>query len=306
MLIDFHTHFFSRSFFEAMAGAVPGADSVDERLARVSEATGLELPSRDLAVHLSRWLDAFETAGVDHAVTFASLPEEIPSVTEAARAAGGRLSPFALVNPRAPAAAADVRRLLADDGYRGLLLFPAMLHFDMRGPEVRAVLDVANEFGAIVVVHCGMLQVKLRDLLGLPRPYDLSFANPLDVLPAANACRDVRFVIPHFGAGFLRETLMLGAQCENAFVDTSSSNAWMATQASALTLRDVFDRALGVFGPERVLFGTDSCTFPRGWRADIHDAQRSALAELGASAETQALVFGGNASRLLGLGPQVA
>ena len=59
-------------------------------------------------------------------------------------------------------------------------------------------------------VHCGILVVKLRDLLGLPRPYDLNYANPLDVIPAANRHPGLTFCVPHFGAGFLRETLIAG------------------------------------------------------------------------------------------------
>src|SRR5690606_9961390 len=112
---------------------------------------------------------------------------------------------------------------------------------------------------------------------------------------------DVTFVVPHFGAGFLRETLMLGAQCGNVCVDSSSSNTWMATQPAATTLATVFERTLGVFGPRRVLFGTDSSTLPRGWRVDLKQAQEAALTEIGADAATRDAVFDGNARRLLGL-----
>ena len=85
---------------------------------------------------------------------------------------------------------------------------------------------------ALVFVHCGLLVVKLRDLLGLPRPYDLAYANPLSVIPAANRYRRAKFIIPHFGAGFFRETLMAGTQCANIYVDTSSTNSWMAGERS--------------------------------------------------------------------------
>ena len=84
---------------------------------------------------------------------------------------------------------------------------------------------VVAERGGVVYVHCGLLVVKLRDLLGLPRSFDLSYANPLDLIPAADAHPQAKFVVPHFGAGFFRETLMAGAQCENIFVDTSSSHS---------------------------------------------------------------------------------
>ena len=56
-----------------------------------------------------------------------------------------------------------------------------------------------------------------------------------------------------------------------------------------------------MFGPERVLFGTDSGTFPAGWRADRRDEQLALLDEVGATADERGLVMGGNAERILGL-----
>ena len=181
-----------------------------------------------------------------------------------------------------------------------MLTFPAMHHFHVAGEAARGVLEVLAEQRALLYVHCGMLAVKLRDLLGLPRPYDLSFANPLGIIPAANAFPDLKFVIPHFGAGFFREALMAGAQCANVYVDTSSTNSWMRTQVPKLGLRDVFERALDVFGHERILFGTDSNVFPAGWREERLEEQRAALTGLGVGEEEQAAVFGGNALGLLG------
>ena len=76
--------------------------------------------------------------------------------------------------------------------------------------------------------------------------------------------------MPHFGAGFFREVLMVADACPNVYVDTSSSNAWMK-YSPGLTLRHVFAQALAVMGAERLLFGSDSSFFPRGWRAVLDD-----------------------------------
>jgi predicted TIM-barrel fold metal-dependent hydrolase len=75
----------------------------------------------------------------------------------------------------------------------------------------------------------------------------------------------------------------------------------MKTQPGGITLVEVFERALDVFGPARILFGTDSSTFPRGWRHDLHLAQREALGAVGTSGADIERVMGGNAARLLGL-----
>lgn len=299
-IIDVHTHFFSRAFFEALAGQSPLPGTPAERLERLARETGLALPDPDPGRHLDRWVAEWDRHGVEHAVTFASLESEIDVVARVLPRAPGRVTGFALIDPCRPGAVERVRALLAQ-GLRGVLLFPAQHRYRLGGPEAAAVLEVLDAQDGFAVAHCGLWSVPLRDRLGLPRTHDLAFGNPLDLVPAANRFRRVRFVLPHFGAGLLREALMAGAQCENVYLDTSSSNAWMNTQETPLTLARVFERALGVFGPQRLLFGTDSSTFPRGWRHDLFAWQQSALAEIGLPASDRALLFGGNARRLLGL-----
>lgn len=298
-VIDFHMHFFGRVFFETLAAQSPLSGDAASRLAEVVRRTGLQLPEPDVAAHVQRWLAEADRHGVERLCAFASVPEEIPSLAQAGRAANGRIVPFALVNPTVAGAAAKVRALIGEQGFGGVLLFPAMHHYQVAGPECAELLGVLDEARAVCYVHCGVLVVKLRDLLGLPRPMDLAYANPLALVPAANRFPNVRFVIPHFGAGFLREALMAGAQCSNIHVDSSSSNSWRATQPEPISLAQVFERALGVFGPERILFGTDSNVFPAGWRADRLAEQRAALADAGADAAAVAAILGGNAQRLL-------
>ncbi len=298
-IIDFHTHFFSSSFFKTLAVQSPLAGDPEQKLRVIAAKTGIEIPSDDLGDHVARWTREMDRHGVERCASFASVPEEVGAVGEAAAMSKGRLVPIAFVNPRVEGAAARVRSLLAEKGFKGVLVFPAMHHFHIGAPECRPLLEALSEHKAVVYVHCGLLVVKLRDLLGLPRPQDLAYANPLSIIPAANAYPSVRFVIPHFGAGFFRESLMAGAQCPNVYVDTSSSNSWIATQSPRITLREVFAHALEVFGAQRILFGTDSNTFPAGWRMDRFEEQRAALSACGASSADQELIFAGNARALL-------
>ena len=107
--------------------------------------------------------------------------------------------------------------------------------------------------------------------------------------------------MPHFGCGFFREALMLGDLCPNVYLDTSSSNAWVKQMPYPLTVRDLFQKSLAVFGPSRLLFGTDSTVFPRGWRADVFREQAKILADLKVSASDAAAILGGNLSRLLAI-----
>ena len=164
-----------------------------------------------------------------------------------------------------------------------------------------ACADALDQHAGIALVHCGLLRIALRESFGIPTTYRPTFADPLDLVGVAQAHPNLPFVLPHFGGGFFDRALLAGAQCENLFVDTSSSNGWLKTQPVKLTLADVFERTLGVFGPERILFGTDSSVFPRGWRHDILLSQREALGACGISDAERQLILGGNAARLLDL-----
>ena len=66
----------------------------------------------------------------------------------------------------------------------------------------------------------------------------------------------------------------------------------------ALTLADVFRQALEVAGPERVMFGTDSSFFPRGWNRAVYDAQVSALDAAGVDDARLSAFSDGNFDRL--------
>jgi hypothetical protein len=304
-LFDAHLHFFSRDFFNALArqAAERAGEKPQEILSRAAIRAGIELPPDDPIDHLQRWLSELDHHGVDKAVLFASIPEEAEAVRAACLDADDRLIPYVCVNPAAPGGAAFTRRALKEMGFRGILLFPSLHHYDVAGETCRPVLDEARSARAVVLVHCGLLEIRVRDLLGLPRAYDLRYANPLALTAAANRYPEVPFVIPHFGSGLFRETLLAGAQCPNIYVDSSSSNGWMKVEPGNVGLEEVFRRTLDVFGAERILFGTDSTTFPRGYRADIYRNQSAALERIGASIETRNLIFGENLARLLHLRP---
>ena len=146
-------------------------------------------------------------------------------------------------------------------------------------------------------MHCGVLSVGVRKKLGLPSPFEFRYGNPLDVQPLAHAFAHVPIVIPHFGAGFFREALMLAEACGNVYLDTSSSNGWMK-YTPGLTLQQVLRTALDVVGADRLLFGTDSSFFPRGWNKAVYDAQQKAAGDALVPADAREKIFGANFQRL--------
>ena len=160
---------------------------------------------------------------------------------------------------------------------------------------------MARQRNAIVFCHFGVLRVPIRDRLGVPNDFDGTYAVPTDLHRVAAEYPDVNFVIPHFGCGYFRETLLLGAQRPNVFVDTSSSNSWMKLSPYPLDIETVFHKTLDVFGPDRILWGSDSSVLPRGWRSDLFDLHVETFTRVGCDEESLRKIFGGNLRRLLGI-----
>lgn len=287
-------------FFRALIEQLPPHTDKASALKTLTDKTGLTLPPDSVEAHARTWLAELDEHDVDHAVLFASLPQEAKAVADAVSLGGGRFSGFTLVSPLSPGAETFVRAS-ADQGLKGILLFPVLHGYSMADERVRPVLVAAREKKMAVVAHFGLLQVKLRDVLGLPKTYDLRHANPLDLAIRAHEYPEIPFIIPHFGCGLLRETLLVATHCPNVHIDTSSSNDWMKTQPGRPTLEDVLEQTLGVVGPRRVIFGTDSGIFPRGYRSDLKDRLLEALEAIGADESVVNQVMGGNACRLLGL-----
>ncbi len=148
-------------------------------------------------------------------------------------------------------------------------------------------------------MHCGVLTVGVRKKLGLPSLFDMRYSNPIDLHAVALKFPNVNFVIPHFGAGYFREALMVCDLCPNVHLDTSSSDSWIRYQPEPMDLGAVFRKALEVAGPERLLFGSDSSFFPRGWHSQIYETQIRLLRDLAVSADHAKLILGGNLARLL-------
>ncbi|MEZ4654592.1 MAG: amidohydrolase family protein [Candidatus Eisenbacteria bacterium] len=73
----------------------------------------------------------------------------------------------------------------------------------------------------------------------------------------------MRYVIPHFGAGFFREALMVASQCDNVFGHLQLQRLEESPSENP-SLAEVFARALDVVGSERILFGTDAPSTFRG------------------------------------------
>jgi uncharacterized protein len=292
---DAHCHFFSSRFLEILTKDrrdLPAGD----RAAMVASILGWDPPGSAAAL-ADRWVDELDRHGVSRAALIASVPGDEESVATAIRRHPSRFAGFFMLNPSAADAAERVARALGDWKFRAVCLFPAMHRYHLDDERVTATFEAAEARGAAVFVHCGVLTVGVRKKLGLPSPFDLRLGDPLALAAVAARFPRVPVIIPHFGAGFFREALMAADQCSNVYLDTSSSNAWIR-YFPGLTLEAVFRQALEIVGPDRLLFGTDSSFFPRGWQQQIFEAGRKALDAIGAGPDVQVKVFSENFERL--------
>ena len=298
-IIDAHTHFFSHHFFSTLLNQSPKLSQENDPLSSVAAMTGWTMPEANPAEFAAQWQQELDQSNVSMAMMLASVPNDEESIAAAVKAFPDRIIGGFMFDPTKPEVEARLRRAVDEHKLKVVALFPAMHHYSTADNEgVRTVVALAAETpGTAVFVHCGILSVGVRKKLGLPSKFDLRFSNPLDIYKLAAEFPATNFIIPHFGAGMFREALMLADLCPNVFLDTSSSNQWMNYEG--LDLVTVFNRALKVVGHERLLFGTDSSFFPRGWNAEVFTAQVNALAEIGVTNSQAEAIFGGNLHRLL-------
>jgi len=294
-VVDAHTHFFSKSFFThlgTLAGVGPDAAVVAKRL-------GWGEPDEQPQETAKRWVSEMDRRGIDKIISIHTLPGDLESAGKGVLSSGARLLGFAQINALAEGAAAAVQRAVEEYGFRGIALFPAMFRFSMNSDEVFALLEIANRHALCVFVHCGVLKVGFRTKMGIPSAFDATFSNPLSLQRPAAEFPRAKFIVPHMGSGLLRELLMVADQCPNVYTDTSGIAGWARYLPGNLTAADVLRQAISVMSSRRILFGSDSSFFPRGWRRDVFDEQIMTFEEAELSADQVRHILAENAEGVL-------
>jgi uncharacterized protein len=193
-----------------------------------------------------------------------------------------------------PGAGTELRRAVDELGLKGYKLLAPTTPLPFEHPEVRDVWEFCAERRLPVLVHFGFLG-RGGGVVSHPR------ISPLSLFDVARDFPEVPFIVPHFGAGYWQELLALCWSLPNVYVDSSGSNQWTRWMPYPLTLEDLFRKAFETIGPERVLFGSDSNAFPRGFAQRYLEEQLRVCYTLNRSQAEIASVFGGNAADLLGV-----
>lgn len=211
----------------------------------------------------------------------------------AVRAYPDRFVGFAHHDPFARDAPAELERAVKLLGLRGYKIVAPLYAQRLDDEQLYPLWEAAERLGIPVLIHFGPLRYQ-----GIVAGPNIS---PLVLQDVARGFPGVPFVVPHFGCGYPQELLHLMWVCGNVHVDTSGSNEWMRWMSYPLDLKSLFAKFLDTVGPRRIIFGTDSSWFPRGFAHQYLEAQLAACRELGVGETDLRLIFAENAARLLGL-----
>jgi predicted TIM-barrel fold metal-dependent hydrolase len=238
-----------------------------------------------------RWVADLDTKGVER-VNFVTgggndnLAEIVGTHPE-------RFSGFAHHNVFSENAAMELERAVKKLGLKGYKVIASSQTIPMDDKSAYAVWEVAEKLGVPVIIHFGVLGG------GGGMALNLRNMDPLTLWEVAKMFPRLAFVIPHFGAGYLRELLQLCWSCPNVYMDTSGSNRWMRWMPFEIDLKGLFRKAIETVGPDRLIFGSDSSYFPRGFSLPYLREQLKACRSIGLEEGNIEKIFYKNAARLL-------
>jgi hypothetical protein len=279
-IFDAHFHFYSNSFFRFLVKQKPNRLDINTELKNLASKGHIEIPGEDPTQLAKRWIDIIDKWKIDRVVLIGSMPGDEDSVVKAVHAHPTRFTGFFAVDPNSNVLMENAEKRLKQDKLKGFFLYPSLYHISVNDEWLYPLYNLAQECKAVVYVHFGKLIMRPRDFAGIPTTTNETFSNPKDLLPVAKKFPGIKFVIPNFGAGKMNETLEVGKECPNVYVDTAGSNSWMTEHADKPDLRQVFQKFMQTFGPSRILFGSDSGMLPRGYRWDILDNQLKLTQEM--------------------------
>ena len=298
-VVDAHAHFFTYDTIKQWLAADTRGDLLQRMQKRVAAYTDMDtmpIPDEDWDAGQA-WVDELDKYGIS-AIGMMISPEVWDEFNETRKRFPGRFMGYVNIDPAQDNAVELVERA-ARDGFQGIKLYPSSGSLHVYDKKVYPVYEAAQEHKLLAIHHFGIT---------IGNTANLEFGNPLDIQKPAQDFPDLNLMIAHFGAGFFREVLMLMYQTDNVVMDTSGSNSWMKFQPYDLTITKIFEKALRAGTAERVVFGTDSSFFPRGFRFNIleeqYNAVKSICPQFCYSDDDIDMIFRKNILRLTGFKPK--
>jgi len=306
-IVDFHVHFPTRLPWFAGMAPDPRQEYLERRgerrakIAREQAAAyskqwrltwGYDPPEQnppDDETQADRWAAEIERYGL-RAVGFVTGGGN-DNLAKVIKRYPDKFIGFAHHYPFGEEAADELHRSVKELGFKAYKLLAPMLDKPIEDKSAYPVWEACAEHNIPVLIHFGIQ----GGGGGIAWHENI---NPLKLHNVAKDFPDVTFVIPHFGCAWIRETLQLCWACANVVIDTSGSNQWVRWVDGDWTTKRLFRKYIETIGAERIIFGTDSSYFPRGFAIRYLEDQIRDCRELGLTHEQLQLIFGGNAARL--------
>ena len=241
----------------------------------------------------ARWVADLDMKGVER-VNFVTGGGN-DNLTKIVRLYPDRFSGFAHHDLFSEDAPSELERAVEKLGLKGYKVIASSQMRPIDDKSVYPVWEMAEKLGVPVIIHFGVLGG------GGGPALDLRNMNPLTLWEVAKMFPRIPFVIPHFGAGYIRELLLLCWSCPNVYIDTSGSNRWMRWMPFEIDLRQLFRKVVETIGPDRLIFGSDSSYFPRGFSVAYLNEQLKACQSIGLEGMSIEKIFYKNAAKLLKL-----
>ncbi|HNV37057.1 MAG TPA: amidohydrolase family protein [Rectinema sp.] len=204
----------------------------------------------------------------------------------------GKFYGYAHHNPLLPDAAERLEKAIKEQGLRGYKILGPRVDTPLCNKVFDPIWEVAQKYEIPILIHFGIMGAAG----GIASHVNI---NPLAIHDVAKRFPDVPFIVPHFGTGYLFEILNLCWACPNIYIDTSGSNQWMRWMPYDVTLDSLFRKFRETIGASRIIFGTDSSWFPRGFTLDYLKAQNRAMTDVGYSEDEKDMIFYRNIAYLL-------
>lgn len=303
-VVDFHTHFHAGAWGGEARPHPRMTEYNQERDARMRKEWDFEgtanPPAQTAAEEVAlgdRWMAEMERYNLGRVVfVTGSSNENLAKVV--ARHPDRFVGLFHTKDPGAPETADQLKLAVEEWGFRGIKLLGPRVDYAWDDPKLLPMWQYAAEKKLPVLIHFGPLG-KAGGVV-----YHRNM-NPLTIYPIARDYPDINFVIPHFGCGYPQELLQLMWSCPNVHVDTSGSNQWMQWMPYPFDLEIAFRKYYETVGPKRIIFGTDSFWFPRGFVYRYLQDQVRACRQLNFKESDLEDIFARNALRLLQLSEEV-
>jgi hypothetical protein len=261
MIIDIHRHFVAKDWFSENFWR-----NYARMIHQIILRRGLPFSREDIQTKVfplyfditgEKHLEQMEKAGIDKTVVFlfdtglltgepeVCIKEQNKIIFNAAKKYPDKIIPFVHIDPRRRGAIKFVKKCVEEWGAKGLKLHPSAGFNPEEAATLKLVESIAD-YGIPVITHTGPSIV----------PTSSRYCDPIYLDKILLSFPEVNVIAAHMAYGYRQQLCSFGWQRPNLYTDISVSQDMAKTDYPkfARIIREVVD----AFGPERVLFGTDS------------------------------------------------